>query len=292
MLYPGEQNGRFRPEAMPLFGAEVNSDQQTKSFLPDLTFLGPRFLSCLRLPLERVYWQRWQFLASWEKWEVVSKAAQGSRGMKNQIKRRWFMKAIVIGTGTIGSAVKKALGEKGHEVVSVGRKSGDYQADISDTDSLKALFSKVGSFEAVACAAGDVFPAPLEQTTDGQWANSIEAKGMGQINLVRAALPFIADKGSFTLISGVLTDEYTAGGVIGTVINHMVEGFVKAAAVELPRGVRINCISPTVLTESVAYHPYFPGFIPVDAREVGQAYLRAISNPITGRILKLHKTDS
>jgi NAD(P)-dependent dehydrogenase (short-subunit alcohol dehydrogenase family) len=82
------------------------------------------------------------------------------------------------------------------------------------------------------------------------------------------------------LISGVLTDEYTAGGVIGTVINHIVEGFVKAAAVELPRGVRINCISPTVLTESVAYHPYLPGFIPVDAWEVGQAYLRAISNPI------------
>jgi NAD(P)-dependent dehydrogenase (short-subunit alcohol dehydrogenase family) len=63
------------------------------------------------------------------------------------------------------------------------------------------------------------------------------------------------DNGSFTLISGVLTDEYTAGGVIGTVINHMVEGFAKAAAVELPRGVRINCISPTVLTESVAAAP-------------------------------------
>jgi hypothetical protein len=37
---------------------------------------------------------------------------------------------------------------------------------------------------------------------------------------------------------------------------------------------------------------YFPGFVPVDAWEVGQAYLRAISNPITGRILKLQKTDS
>ena len=80
--------------------------------------------------------------------------------------------------------------------------------------------------------------------------------------------------------------------MIGTVIHHIVEGFVRAAAVELPRGVRINCISPTVLTESVAYDPYFPGFIPVDAWKVGQAYLRAISNPITGRILKLHKTDS
>jgi NAD(P)-dependent dehydrogenase (short-subunit alcohol dehydrogenase family) len=78
----------------------------------------------------------------------------------------------------------------------------------------------------------------------------------------------------------------------GTTINHLVEGFVKASAVELPRGVRINCISPTVLAEAVAYHAYFTGFIPVPAWEVAQAYLRAISTPITGRILKLHKTDS
>jgi NAD(P)-dependent dehydrogenase (short-subunit alcohol dehydrogenase family) len=54
----------------------------------------------------------------------------------------------------------------------------------------------------VANAAGDVFPGPFEQTTDEQWANSIKSKGMGQINLVRTALPFIADKGSFTLVLG------------------------------------------------------------------------------------------
>jgi NAD(P)-dependent dehydrogenase (short-subunit alcohol dehydrogenase family) len=202
------------------------------------------------------------------------------------------MKAIVIGSGTIGSAVRRALEEKGHVVLSVGRKSGDYQADISDPASLKALFGRIGAFDAVANAAGDVFFGPLEQTTDEQWASSIKSKGMGQINLVRAALPFIADKGSFTLVSGVLTDEYIHGGTIGTSVNQLVEGFVKGAATELPRGLRINCISPTVLTESVAYHPYFPGFIPIPAWEVGQAYLRAMSTPITGRILKLHKTNS
>jgi len=202
------------------------------------------------------------------------------------------MKVVVVGTGTIGSAVQKVLNEHGHEVVSIGRTSGDFQADISDQASLKAVFTKIGRFDAVACAAGDVFPGPLEQLTDEQWAKSIAGKGMGQINLVRAALPYIVDKGSFTLVSGVLTDEFTHAGTIGTTINHMVEGFVKAAATELPRGVRINCISPTVLTESVAYHDYFPGFTPVPASEVALAYLRAISNPINGRILKLHKTNS
>jgi NAD(P)-dependent dehydrogenase (short-subunit alcohol dehydrogenase family) len=201
------------------------------------------------------------------------------------------MKAIIVGSGTIGSAVKKALEEKGHAVVTVGRKSGDYHADISDLESLQSLFSRIGSFDAVANAAGDVSFGALEQTTDDQWASSIRSKGMGQINLVRAALPFIADQGSFTLVSGVLTDEYLLGGAIGTAINHLVEGFVKGAAVELPRGVRINCVSPTVLAESVAYHAFFTGFIQVSAWEVGQAYLRAMSTPITGRILKLHKTD-
>jgi NAD(P)-dependent dehydrogenase (short-subunit alcohol dehydrogenase family) len=163
------------------------------------------------------------------------------------------MKAIVTGSGAIGSAARKALEEKGHEVVSVGRKSGDYQADISHPESLKALFSRIGSFDAVANAAGDVSFGALEDSTDEQWANSIKFKGMGRI------------RGSLTLVSGVLTDEYLLGGTFGTAINHLVEGFAKGAAVELLRGLRINCISPTVLAESVSYHAYFAGFIPVTA---------------------------
>jgi NAD(P)-dependent dehydrogenase (short-subunit alcohol dehydrogenase family) len=201
------------------------------------------------------------------------------------------MRTIVIGSGALGAAVQETLAAHGHEVVSVGRRSGDYQADISEMTSLRELFSRVGAFDAVANAAGDVFPAPLEETTDEQWARSIAAKGMGQINLVRAALPHIADHGSFTLVSGILGDEFTAASSVGTTVNVMVEGFVRAAATELPRGIRINCVSPTVLAESTAYHGYFPGFTPVPAAEVALAYLRAMSTPITGRILKLHKTD-
>ncbi|MFA1671919.1 short chain dehydrogenase [Rhizobium mongolense] len=189
---------------------------------------------------------------------------------------------IVVGTGTVGTALRELLEKHGDEVVSVGRKSGDMQADMIDPAGLSALF---------ASAAGDVFPGRLEQTTDDQWAESIRSKGMGQINVVRSALPDISDGGSFALISGVLTDEYLRGGTIGTTVNHMVEGFVKGAAVELPRGIRTNCVSPTVLAESVAYHETFAGFTPIAATEVALAYLRAIVTPMTGRILKLHKTN-
>src|ERR1700675_5048454 len=134
------------------------------------------------------------------------------------------MRVVVVGKGTIGSAISKALEEKGHEVVPVSRNSGKFRADISATESLKAVFSSIGPFNAVANAAGDVFPGPYEQTTDEQWEKSIKSKGMGQINLVRVALRVIADKGSFTLVSGVLTDEYMYGGAIGTTITHRLEG--------------------------------------------------------------------
>jgi hypothetical protein len=50
----------------------------------------------------------------------------------SEANRKNQMKAIVIGSGASGSDVRKALEEQGHEVVSVGRKSGDFQADISD----------------------------------------------------------------------------------------------------------------------------------------------------------------
>ncbi|HEX7665471.1 MAG TPA: short chain dehydrogenase [Polyangiaceae bacterium] len=199
------------------------------------------------------------------------------------------MNVIVIGRGTIGSAVKRVLEAHGHEVQVFARSGGERAVDITKVESLRSAFASVKKFDAVACCAGDVFPAPLEQATDDQWARSFASKAMGQIAVVRAALPFIADKGSFVLVSGVLTDEVMPGGVIGTTINHTVEGFVKGAAPELPRGIRINCVSPTIVTESTEFRPYFVGFEPVAADEVARAYLRAIANPMNGRIVKLHK---
>jgi NAD(P)-dependent dehydrogenase (short-subunit alcohol dehydrogenase family) len=129
-------------------------------------------------------------------------------------------------------------------------------------------------------AAGDVFPGAFEELTDEQWTKSIGSKGMGQIHVVRAALRHISDGGSFTLISGVLTDERIHGGSIGTTVNHLVEGFVKGAAAELPRGLRINCISPTVLLESPQLHGYFPGFPPVPAGSRGGCRTRLPSRNV------------
>ena len=200
------------------------------------------------------------------------------------------MKTIVIGTGTIGNAITELFRDHGHDVIQVGRTDGDARADITDIDSLRVLFAIEAPFDAVANAAGEVLASPLADASDEHWSHSIASKGMGQINVVRAGLPYVANGGSFTLVSGVLGDEVTNAMTVGTTVNRMVEGFVQGAATELPRGIRINCISPTVLAESVAYHPHFPGFTPVPAREVALAYLRAATNPYNGRVLTLHRT--
>jgi hypothetical protein len=66
------------------------------------------------------------------------------------------------------------------------------------------------------------------------------------------------------------------------------EGFVRAAAVELPKGLRINGVSPTILKESEAqFGPFFPGVVPVEGWRVAQAYKRAILGVQTGRVYKV-----
>ena len=199
------------------------------------------------------------------------------------------MKVILFGAaGTIGKEVRRTLEEAGHEIVTVGRKSGDFQADITSRDSLRALYKKLGSFDAVVNASGEVAFAPLADLNEAEWKLSLGSKLMGQINLVQEALPFINEKGSFTLVSGVLSEEPILAGVAATTVNRAIEGFAAAAAAELPKSLRINVVSPTVLKESEkSYGPFFPGFIPVEGWKVAQAFKKSVMGIQNGQVFKV-----
>src|SRR5258707_4894288 len=165
-----------------------------------------------------------------------------------------FMKIVLIGAnGKIGELVQTAMAGAGHEIVKVGRKSGDFQVDIESRESIRQLYRAVGSFDAVAVAAGVVVFAPLSQLTAENWQFSLGSKLMGQISLVQEAIPFIIERGSLTLVSGVLNEEPIFAGVAGATISCALEGFVLAAAVGLPKGLRINLVKPTILKESEAH---------------------------------------
>ncbi|HHZ8886480.1 TPA: short chain dehydrogenase [Klebsiella pneumoniae] len=195
------------------------------------------------------------------------------------------MKIIVIGaSGTIGRAVSEELSQR-HEVIRVGRTRGDYQVDITSQESVEALFAQTGEVDAIVSTTGNLHFGPLSTMTDSQFNLGLQDKLLGQIRLALVGQHFLRDGGSITLVSGIVAQEPIAQGVNATTVNAGLEGFVRAAACELPRGIRIYLISPTVLSESLAaYGDFFPGFPSVPAAAVAQAYRRSIEGVQTGRI--------
>src|SRR5260370_32135465 len=102
------------------------------------------------------------------------------------------------------------------------------------------------------------------------------------------AIAFIKENGSFTLVSGVLNDEPIFAGVAASTVSGASEGFVRAAAIELPKRLRINLVNPTMLEESVpSMGSFFHGVIPVEGWKVAQAYKRAILGAQTGRVYRV-----
>ncbi|BFO31274.1 short chain dehydrogenase [Klebsiella pasteurii] len=198
------------------------------------------------------------------------------------------MKIIVIGaSGTVGRAVAQELSQR-HEVIHVGRTQGDYQVDITSQQSVENLFEKIGRVDAIVSATGNLFFGPLATMTDDDFNQGLQDKLLGQIRLALTGQHYLNDGGSITLISGIVAHEPIAQGVNATTVNAGLEGFVRAAACELPRGIRINLISPTVLTESAAaYDGFFPGFASVPAASVAQAYRRSVEGIQSGRIYKV-----
>lgn len=199
------------------------------------------------------------------------------------------MKIVIVGaSGTIGSAVSELLA-KDHQVIRVGHSRGDATVDMRDQASIQALFDQIGTFDALVVASGSVAFNALTEMSDEQWQLGLQSKLMGQINLTRAAIPHLSDRGSITLISGILSEDPINWGVSATTINGAIEHFVKAAACELPRGLRINVVSPAVLEESMGkYGDFFPGFVPVPAARVAQAYKKSVLGVQTGQIFRVN----
>lgn len=198
------------------------------------------------------------------------------------------MKVIVIGaSGTVGSAVVEELGKR-HEVVTVGATSGQHRADMADIAQVRALFAAVGKVDAVVVAAGAVHFGPLASFTPEQFQVGLNSKLMGQVNVAMVAQEYLNDGGSITLVSGILTSQPIRYGASASMVNGAVEAFARAAAIELPRGLRINVVSPTVLEEAMdSYGPYFIGFEPAKGSRVALAFARSVDGAQTGQVYQV-----
>ena len=196
------------------------------------------------------------------------------------------MRVLLVGaTGDVGRAIQAELGER-HETITAGRKSGDFRVDLTKPDSVKRLFEKVGRVDTVISSAGVVRFKPLTKHTPASIKFGLDRKVMGQVNLVLIGLPHVADAGSFTLTSGILDRDPVRDGVGSSIANGALGGFAKGASIEMPRGIRINVVSPGLLDVSAAqYGHMFPGFAPISSAWVGLAYAKSVEGAMTGQVI-------
>lgn len=200
------------------------------------------------------------------------------------------MKIVVIGaTGTIGGAVVKLLSQR-HQVIAVSRSSGDYRADITDKASIETALRAIGKVDAIVSAAGSAVFKPLTALTDSDFDKSLQDKLMGQVNVVRAGAQYIQSGGSITLTSGILAQEPMPGSAAISLVNAGLEGFGRAAALELQSAkVRVNVVSPPWVRETlVALNMNPSSGLPAD--EVAKAYAQSVEGSATGEIIDARKT--
>ena len=193
------------------------------------------------------------------------------------------MKIIVIGAnGAVGKTAVDSLSSR-HEIIAVGKTSGDIQVDIESIDSIRAMYQQVGKVDSVVAAVGHGHFASVDEMTSEQFMKGINHKVLPQINLVLEGFDYVNDNGSFTLTSGVLNRDPIRGGSCAAAANGAIDGFIVGAAVDMPRGIRINAVSPEVLEVSrEKYDGFFRGHVHVSSEAVGLAYSKSVEGCLNG----------
>ena len=197
------------------------------------------------------------------------------------------MKTVIL-IGALGKMGQAALtGLSKHRVITAGRSGNvDHIVDITNEASIRDLYKKVGHFDAVVNTVGFCEYAEFSEMTQTQWMTTIMSKMKGQINLVRIGQEYIADGGSFTLISGILNVKPIPFAIADATTSGAIDTFVKCVALEMPRNIRINVVNPTVLEEAWdVYGEMMSGFQPVPGKLVGKAFERSVDGFITGEVI-------
>jgi NAD(P)-dependent dehydrogenase (short-subunit alcohol dehydrogenase family) len=196
------------------------------------------------------------------------------------------VKILIVGAnGLLGSGAVAALA-KDNEIIQASR-TGDVAVDLTDPSSIAAMYEKVGKVDAVISATGKVPFKSITELTLADYQSGINDKVLGQVELVRQGLDYVNDGGSFTLTTGILEREPIPTGAVASLSNGALESFVMAAAIEMPRNIRINVVSPSVLVEATGYHPYFVGFEQVTLKACGKAYAKSVNGKKNGHTYKV-----
>ena len=191
------------------------------------------------------------------------------------------MKIVVLGaTGTIGKAVAELLQSKGHEVIAASR-STNPSVNISDPSSIDHFYEQIGEVDAIVSVAGEAAFVALDKLTDEQIQLSLNSKLLGQVNMVRKGLTKLRPNGVAVITGGFLAYKPAPQTAMIAMVNAGLEGFAKAAALDLTEGRRILIVHPPWVAETAEILGMDPSPWP-NAAETAEAYLTAVESTKTG----------
>ncbi|HLZ85694.1 MAG TPA: short chain dehydrogenase [Puia sp.] len=195
---------------------------------------------------------------------------------------------IIGGQGTIGKKVAATLSSR-HDIIIAGRNSGDARVDIGSAASIGELFRKLHTIDACICTAGTGYYGEFDTMTEEHMQSGIRGKLLGQVNTVLIGKDYLTEGGSFTLTSGIASEEPARNGTTVAMINGAINSFVLGAAQELKKGKRINAVSPGLVEDSMErYGHLFPGYNAVPMARVVNGYLLSVEGWVNGRIIKVY----
>ena len=199
------------------------------------------------------------------------------------------MKVLIIGgKGTIGRKLSSYFSKK-HEILIAGRSSGDQLVDISNIESIEALFKKIGALDAIICTAGEAKWAPFNDLSEDDYYIGIRSKLMGQVNLVRIGKKYLNPNGSITLTTGILADDPVIMTTSAAMVNGAIHSFVKSVVLELDKGIRVNAVSSGVVEDALdKYGDYFPGHNPIPMDKMLRGYIRSVEGKANGEIIRIY----
>ena len=191
-------------------------------------------------------------------------------------------KAVLLGgSGRIGRQIADRL-QSTHTLILAGRNGPDIAIDYTDAPSIEAMFEQVGSFDAlVAVVGGDSVFKHVDDLDESDYQYGFERKFLAQVRLVQLGQRSANDGASITLSSGFLSDYPNPASVATGPFNAAVDAYVRSAAPLLPRGIRLNVVSPAPVVDEGE-----EGRGTITAGQAAAAYIEAINGDFTGQVLR------
>jgi len=182
--------------------------------------------------------------------------------MANQISTLTGRKVIILGGSSgLGLATAKAAAAEGARVTIVSGnrpridaalqelpKGSEGQAvDLSKEDNIAAFFSTIGNFDhLVYTAAENLSLSAIGETELDKARSFFTLRYWGAFAAVKYGAPLINPGGSINLTSGIASTRPGKGWALASSLCGAMEGFVRAAAVELAP-IRVNSVVPGVV---------------------------------------------